>query len=1032
MSDRDHLHNTNQTGQAVPSRSSSRAASLDFASIRQKLAESQGEQYWRNLQEIAETGQFTPFLDHEFPEHASEGHDPVGRRNFLKLMGASLGLAGLTACTKQPKETILPYIRQPEEVIPGRPLYFATTMPLSGFGTGLLVESHEGRPTKIEGNPDHPSSLGATDLFCQASVLTLYDPDRSQTLTYLDSIRPWSTFLAAIGEVMERQRARRGAGLRILTETVSSPTLAGQIRTLLAQYPAAKWHQYEPVNRDSVRAGTRLVFGEVVNPVYHLESAAVVLSLDSNLLAAGPGNVRYARDFANRRRVGLGKNDMNRLYVVESVVSNTGSIADHRLAVRPSEVLDVARAIASELGISGDIAPSGDQLHTEWIKAVVRDLQQHCGSSLIVAGDQQLPEVHALAHAMNYFLKNVGNTVVYTESVEAHPVSQSESLRELVRDMEAALVDLLVIIGGNPVYTAPADLAFAEKMAKVGLRIHLSLHIDETSQLCHWQVPEAYYLESWSDVRCHDGTASIIQPLIAPLYNGKTAHEVLAVFSGQPERTSYDIVRDYWKNQLKTGDFETSWRRALHDGFIADSALPAKSMSVNSSVINSLLSMAVSNGHRSADGGSAALEIVFQPDPTVYDGRFANNAWLQELPKPLTKITWDNVILVSPATAERLGLSYREAGRGVEILSDIAELRYLDRSLKAPVWVLPGHPDGSVTVHLGNGRWKAGRVGTNVGFNAYALRTASHPWFGPGAELRRTGENYPLANTQVHHQMDGRNIVRSATLDEYRKDPEFARSGERNGSEVVSFYPQHKYEGYAWGMAVDQSSCIGCNACVIACVSENNIPVVGKTEVMRGREMHWIRIDTYHKDDLASPESLYQPMFCQHCEKAPCEVVCPVGATVHSAEGLNDMVYNRCVGTKYCSNNCPYKVRRFNFFLYSDWDTSILKLLRNPDVTVRSRGVMEKCTFCVQRINHAKIEAEKEDRFVRDGEIVTACQAACPTKAIVFGNINDPNSQVSKLKAEPRNYSVLGELNTTPRTTYLAALRNPNPELKKG
>jgi molybdopterin-containing oxidoreductase family iron-sulfur binding subunit len=1001
-------------------------------SIQQKLAESQGKQYWRSLQEIAETGKFRQILGREFPEQAAAWQDPVGRRNFLKLMGASLGLAGLTACTKQPEETILPYIRQPEEVIPGKPLYFATTMPLSGVGTGLLVENHEGRPTKIEGNPDHPSSLGATDLFCQASVLTLYDPDRSQILTYLDSVRPWSAFLAAVSEIMERQRARQGAGIRILTETVTSPTLAGQIRDLLAQYPAAKWHQYEPINRDNVWAGARLAFGEVVNPVYHLERAAVVLSLDSNFLVTGPGDVRYARDFADRRRVGLGKNDMNRLYVVEGVLSNTGSIADHRLAVRPSEVLDVARAIASGLGISASTAPLGHQIHAEWVVAAVRDLQEHCGSSLVVAGDQQPPEVHALAHAMNHVLGNVGNTVVYIESVEAHPIIQSESLRELVQDMDAALVDLLVIVGGNPVYTAPTDLAFAEKMAKVGLRIHLSLYVDETSQLCHWHVPESHYLESWSDIRCYNGTVSIIQPLIAPLYRGKTAHEVLAVFSNQPERTSYDIVRDYWKNQVKEGDFEAFWRRSLHDGFIADSALSKKSVSLNSSVVSGLLSMAASNVYGTMDDRPAELEIVFQPDPTIYDGRFSNNAWLQELPKPLTKITWDNVVLVSPATAERLGLSYREGGRGNDLYTDIVELRYLDRSLKAPVWILPGHPDGSVTVHLGYGRWKAGRVGTHIGFNAYALRTASHPWFGPGAKVHRTGESYPLANTQIHHQMDGRNIVRSASLEEYRKDPEFARVGEPHGSEGVSLYPEHKYEGYAWGMAIDQSSCIGCNACVIACVSENNIPVVGKTEVMRGREMHWIRIDCYHRGDPVSPERYYQPMFCQHCEKAPCEVVCPVGATVHSAEGLNDMVYNRCVGTKYCSNNCPYKVRRFNFFLYSDWDTSSLKLLRNPDVTVRSRGVMEKCTFCVQRINHAKIEAEKEDRIVRDGEIVTACQAACPTQAIVFGDINDSNSQVSKLKAEPRNYSVLGELNTRPRTTYLAALRNPNPELKKG
>ncbi len=1006
----------------------------DIDWLRRQLEKSQGRQFWRSLEEIADTRYFQEFLKREFPDQASEWHDPVSRRNFLKLMGASLSLAGLTSCTRQPKETILPYVRQPEEIIPGKPLFFATAMPLSGVATGLLVESHEGRPTKIEGNPEHPASLGATDVFCQASVLSLYDPDRSQTLTYLGDICPWSAFWGAISVIVERQQARQGAGLRILTETVTSPTLASQIRGLLARFPEARWHQYEPASRDNVRAGARLAFGEAVNTTYHLDKAKVIVSLGSDFLASGPGCLRYAHDFADRRRLGADKREMNRLYVVESAVSSTGSVADHRMPLRASEIADFARALGSRLGIaplrSGlqNASPVLGPSYAAWIDGAVRDLRSHRGASLVIAGDHQPPEVHALAHAINQVLENVGSTVVYTEPMEFNPVDETESLRGLVRDMDAALVDLLLIVGGNPVYNAPADLAFAEKMGKVGLCIHLSLYDDETSQLCHWHIPEAHYLESWSDARAFDGTVSIIQPLIAPLYRGKTAHELLAAFSSQPERSCYDLVRDYWKSQQKTGDFEEFWRRALHDGFIANSALPQRSVSMKAPVVSSR-PLESSDGPGTMDRESSGLEIVFQPDPAIYDGQFANNGWLQELPKPLTKLTWDNAALVSPATAEKLGLRYREGGSGGEAYADVVELKYLGRTTTAPIWILPGHANDSVTVHLGYGRWRAGKVAAGTGFNAYALRTSRHPWFSMGLEIRKTSETFPLATTQLHHHLEGRDLIRSASLEEYHRDPEFAQPTEHPPSMAPSLYPEHKYEGYAWGMAIDQSSCIGCNACVVACVSENNIPVVGKSEVLRGREMHWLRIDTYHKGGLDNPETFYQPMLCQHCEKAPCEVVCPVAATVHSAEGLNDMVYNRCVGTKYCSNNCPYKVRRFNFFLYSDWETSSLKMMRNPDVTVRSRGVMEKCSFCVQRINHAKIEAEKENRHVRDGEIVTACQATCPTRAIVFGNINDPNSQVSKLKADPRNYSVLGELNTRPRTTYLAVVRNPNPEM---
>jgi molybdopterin-containing oxidoreductase family iron-sulfur binding subunit len=600
--------------------------------------------------------------------------------------------------------------------------------------------------------------------------------------------------------------------------------------------------------------------------------------------------------------------------------------------------------------------------------------------------------------------------------------------------MAAGRVELLVIIGGNPVYTAPADLRFAEHLGKVGTRVHLSLYDDETSALCHWHIPEAHYLESWSDTRAYDGTVSIVQPLIAPLYNGKSAHELLAVLIDQPNRSDYDIVREHWQNQHSSGtlptvtqqSFEQFWRTALHEGFIAGTASAAKRLALKTDWMTS------DSGLRTPDS-SQSLEIIFRPDPTIYDGRFANNGWLQELPKPLTKLTWDNAAMVSPATARRLGLSSTTGWRGGEhgtIYTDIVELEYRGRTVRAPIWIVPGHAEDCVTVHLGYGRTQAGKGGTGVGFNAYALRLSDAAWFGPGLTLRKTDERYPLACTQFHHNIEGRDLVRSTSLEEYRQHPAFAQEGHESARNP-SLYPKDEYPGYAWGMAIDMTTCIGCNACVVACQAENNIPIVGKTEVMHGREMHWLRIDTYHKGDSANPETYYQPLPCMHCENAPCELVCPVAATTHSAEGLNDMVYNRCVGTRYCSNNCPYKVRRFNFFQYADWDTPSLKLLRNPDVTVRSRGVMEKCTYCVQRISRARIEAEKAGRPIRDGEIVTACQAACPAQAIVFGNINDPNSRVSQLKAEPRNYGLLAELNTQPRTTYLAAIRNPNREIEE-
>jgi molybdopterin-containing oxidoreductase family iron-sulfur binding subunit len=1019
-----------------------------------------GTDFWRSLEEYTETEEFQKFVQREYPSQAGALFDPLTRRRFLQLMSASLALAGLGACSRAPVETIVPYVRQPEELVPGKPIYFATAMSLTGGAVGLLVESHEGRPTKVEGNPLHPASLGASDALTQASVLTLYDPDRSKTSAYLGRIRPWSAFFSALRQALERDR--QGAGLRILTGTVTSPTMAAQLRGLLKEYPGARWHQFEAAGLHHTRAGARLAFGSYAQTQYRLEKADVIVAFDADALACSPGNLRYAHDFAMRRNVASNNPEMNRLYAVESTPSTTGAMADHRLALAPRDVEPFARALAATLGI-GKAAPLA-QAQQSWLGAVARDLQAHRGRSVVMVGEAQAPAVHALAHALNAALGNVGQTVFYTDSVEAEPVDEIASLTELAVDMDAGRVTTLVLIEGNPAYDAPVDLDFAAKLKKVGLRIHHGLYENETAALCHWHVPATHYLESWSDARAYDGTVSIVQPLVAPLYGGKTAHEMLAALSTTPQRSSYDLVREYWRSQSgkQEQDFERWWRKALHDGLIEGSAFPAKSLAVNparltASELPSPQPAAAPAKGGSASGPSAAesteapasglsggskeeaprgsatetFEIVFRPDPNVFDGRYANNAWLQELPKPLTKLTWDNVALISPATAKRLGLGQESGWRGGNVHADIIELHFQGRALRAPVWILPGQADNTVTVHLGYGRTRAGTVGSRLGFNAYSLRTSNALWSGSGLQIRKTAERYPLAVTQLHHNLEGRDVVRAGTLQQYRENPEFARGALHDKGSGLSLYPEYHEPGAAWGMAIDLNLCVGCNACVVACQAENNIPVVGKSEVMRSREMHWLRVDTYFKGEPDNPEAYYEPVPCMHCEKAPCEVVCPVTATAHSAEGLNDMVYNRCVGTRYCSNNCPYKVRRFNFFEYSDWKTESLKPMRNPDVTVRSRGVMEKCTYCVQRINHAKIEANVQGRAVRDGEITTACQQACPTQAIIFGDINAPDSLVAEKKASPRNFALLEELNTRPRTTYLAALRNPNPELEK-
>ncbi|MEP6569377.1 MAG: TAT-variant-translocated molybdopterin oxidoreductase [Acidobacteriota bacterium] len=1056
-----------------------------------------GKSYWRSLEELADSPEFREFVEREYPQHAEEWDDPFERRTFLKLMGASLALAGLSGCVFQPAEKVVPNVKQSEDSVPGKALFFATASSLGGIATPLLARSNEGRPTKLEGNPDHPNSRNgdpndsgssATDIFSQASVLSLYDPDRSQIPLYREESRTWSTFVGEIRTALDEQRPKQGAGIRFLTETITSPTLAAQLKSILTEIPLAKWHQYEPVNNDNARAGAVMAFGQPVNTIYDFSKADRILALDADFLSAHPGMLKYARDFAARRRITEGKKEMSRLYVIETTPTTTGAAADHHWAVKPSELSAVAQKLHSmATETEHDTIVNGE----ESFRAIAKDLQQYQGASIVIAGREAPSAVHALAHQMNAALANVGKTVFYTEPVEANSVDQRQSLQELLKDIDDGHVETLVIIGGNPVYNTPADLKLnADRMFKVNkLRVHLSQYRDETSELCHWQIPESHYLETWSDTRSYDGTVTIVQPLIEPLYQSKSAHELLAVFTPQYDKKPYDIIRDYWRGASKqqTGngkqqtanssqsaansqgqaagaggsqstavpaaaaDFETWWRKCVHDGFVANTVLPTKTVSLNAASLapqnaGATPAVPVSAGPVTTSP-QAGYEIVFRTDPTIYDGRFANNGWLQELPKPLSKLTWDNAALVSPNTAAQLGLTKTIGKKGGDIYVDTLKITHQERTFTdvVPTWITPGQPDGVITIHLGYGRTHAGRVGNEHGFNAYEIRTADAPWSASGVQVEKGSGQALVAVTQLHFMLEDRDfskedrdILRSQTLDEYLKGTPAGATEDPKPDDTL-YHPElfdYKNQGnglnYAWGMAIDLNNCVGCNACTIACQSENNIPVVGKEQVVRSREMHWIRLDTYFKgEDPNKPEATnFMPVPCMHCENAPCEPVCPVHATVHSAEGLNDMVYNRCVGTKYCSNNCPYKVRRFNFFLYQDWETPTYQLMRNPEVTVRSRGVMEKCTYCVQRIQGAKIQSEIEGRKVRDGEIVTACQAVCPTEAIVFGDVNDPNSRVSKIKAEKRNYSLLADLNTKPRTTYLTALRNPNPEIR--
>ncbi|MGD9629927.1 MAG: TAT-variant-translocated molybdopterin oxidoreductase [Pyrinomonadaceae bacterium] len=1054
--------------------------------MRKKILSQSGKQYWRSIEEYAETPEFEDRIKGEFPVNIEQWDSSLSRRNFVKVMGASLALAGLSGCVIQPPEKIVPYVRQPEDLIPGKPLFFATAMTLGGIGTGLLAKSFDGRPIKIEGNPEHPGSLGATDIYAQASLLGMYDPDRSQETLYRGTPKSWQDFSTAVRSAVGEAAKDGGAGVRFLTETVTSPTLQDQFRRLSGEMPNAKWYQYEPVNKDNAIAGAKLALGSPVNTIYRLENAERILTLDADLFSAF--NVRYAKDFAKGRALTEEKREINRLYAIETTTTLTGAKADHRLAVKPSQMPEIAKAIAAAVGVGGASSTYTD--NAAWIAALAKDLSEHKGRSVVIPGDNQPPVVHAVAHAINSTLGNVGQTVVYTDPLTPSEKTQIEQLRELVAEIDAGTVKTLVILGGNPVYNTPADLKLnKQRLDKVPLRIHLSEHVDETSEICHWHVSAKHYLESWSDTRAYDGTASIVQPLVKPLYDSRNAHEVVQLFFRENyDRKDYDIVKEYWQGQnisaaaprqnaaapartpetaeavrteatpaatpsaSPTGPapaaapktFEDNWRKAVHDGFVPNTAFPTRTLSANSAFLGQ---------PQAGPSGTGQVEISILPDPTIYDGRYANNGWLQELPNPISKITWDNVALVSPATAAKLNLnrgndpdeiSGGERGiafvntYGNNMTSDLVTLKFQGGTIEkpVPVWISPGQPDDVVTIYMGYGRTRAGKIGTGLGYSTFDVQRSDAMYLGFG-EIAKTGEQTTIASTQIHFNMEGRDILRTFDLDVFEANPDMGHQPDEYSKTMydtatgTDTYQEWYAKNHKWAMSIDLNSCVGCNACVVACQAENNIPVVGKEQVAKSREMHWLRVDAYYSGtDINNPGGVaFQPLPCMQCEQAPCEVVCPVTATVHNPEGLNDMVYNRCVGTRYCSNNCPYKVRRFNFLLYQDWDTPQYKLLRNPEVSIRSRGVMEKCTYCTQRIAAARIEAEKDGRRVRDGEIVTACQAVCPTDAIVFGDMNDPLSKIAKVKKDHRDYTLLNELNTQPRTTYLAGLKNQNKEM---
>jgi molybdopterin-containing oxidoreductase family iron-sulfur binding subunit len=971
---------------------------------------------WRSLAE--RDGTVDPAVG-SYPDGEQPAPEGFSRRSFLQVLGASAALAGLAAC-KAPREQVVAYVKRPAGVTPSVASYYASAVSRGGYAVGVVVESHEGRPTKMEGNPAHPASLGGAGLQELGSILDLYDPNRLSGIRRHGQAVAWSAWLGELQVLAATLAKDGGARLRVLAEPTSSPTQADLRARLLARFPRARVDSWGPVADDAAREGTRIAFGRPLDAEHRLVGADVILSLDADFLATEGDHLRHARDFASRRGQPTG---MNRLYVAEGSFTVTGGAADHRLRMRASEVLGFGRAVAAALAANHglpQLAPLGAPLAGERNRqaaAVAADLARVRGRGLVLAGRRQPAALHALAAALNEALGNAGATVVYREPVLLDPASGPDRLATLAAELKAGLVDTLVITAWNPVYTAPADLDLAALLAKVPNVIYLASRHDETAQVAGVVVAAAHPLERWGDLRGRDGTASIVQPLLSPLVECVTELDLLAAFVDQGHLGAWRLVRDAWKARVGETGFDRAWSEWLSTGLVATpAAAPVKAALDGGRVIAAL---------QAVPPARPGLEAMFAPDDKLLDGRYADNAWLQELPHPVSKLTWDNAASLSPATAARLGLK-----TGSQVT-----LTLRGQSVTAAVLVQPGHADEAVTLPLGYGRAVAGPAGAGVGFNAYALRGAAAPWIDGGLELKATGKHHDLAQTQEHFSMEGRSIALAYDVAELGKA---AHELEELRGPQESLLPLVDYgkEEYRWGMSIDLSKCIGCGACTLACQAENNIPVVGKEQVLNSREMHWLRVDRYYEDVLAAGgkatgevETVSQPLACVHCEQAPCEYVCPVNATVHSDEGLNEMVYNRCVGTRYCSNNCAYKVRRFNYLDYHKAVSPQLKMLQNPDVTVRATGVMEKCSYCVHRIEHARIDARVGGVKIGGDAVVSACQQACPAEAIVFGNLNDPGSKVARLQQGERRYDLLHELGTRPRTAYLARLKNPNPEL---
>lgn len=997
------------------------------------------QSYWKSLNELAQNDEYKKFLYREFPENATELNDGHNRRHFLKIMGASIALAGLAACRK-PVQKILPYTKRPVEIIPGIPNIYATSFPFMGSLTGLLVTSNDGRPTKIEGNPDHPASLGGTSIHHQADILSLYDPDRSRNPINNDAISEWPIFVSSLASLLNSN-----SRVAFLTEQSSSQTLSVLKQSAKKKFKKTSFVSFEPFGEQNIQSGNFIAFGTKVRTANHFDKANLIVSIGDDFLSDPVNGVANAKGFSRKRKLQNSNDSMNRLFVVESDYTITGSTADNRLAIKHDDFEAFVFALASVLsknirGLDTFKGYKNDFSSHNWISVLAAELTSNKGNSLITLNKQASPEAHAAISAINLALGNAGNTVTYYNSEEANTLSDVKTLFEEISNGD---YDALIIIGGNPVYTLPKSIKASEAIKSAPLSIHLSNYVDETSKLCNWHVNKAHFLEAWGDGRSYTGAESIIQPLIQPLFNGKSDIEFLNAIVNQTDVSGYKLVQETWRKTFGIS-FDKKWRKALHDGIINTTTYPTVRTRLTATFSRNL-----SDALTRSKTSSNKMELVVKPDLKLVDGRYSNNGWLQELPDPVTKITWDNVALISINTAKSLGLHVINDDDHVPMIS----IKSSTGTVEVPVWVLPGHADNSITISLGYGREGVGRVASKyefddfdlVGFDVTSLLSADS-YYQPDISITKIGKEYKIACTQDHSSMEGRALIRFANLDEYKNKPTFAPDmvktpGVKEGDMFApALFTPMSYPEYEpqWGMAIDLNACIGCGVCTIACQAENNIPVIGKKEVSRGREMHWIRVDRYFVGEENEPKMVHQPVPCMHCEMAPCEQVCPVAATTHSDDGLNQMTYNRCIGTRYCANNCPYKVRRFNFFNYSKEylttgnDPEIVQMAMNPDVTVRFRGVIEKCTYCVQRINRGKIDTKnKTGNSVKpkDGTVVTACQQACPTDAIYFGDLTDSNSTVSKMKQNNRNYRMLDELNVRPRTSYLAKITNSRKEL---